>query len=379
MKKLNKVLETSIKSSYRTRYEYNLNDYKKNFILENDDGTEFFNNNMNNKREIIDNLGKDNYDDEENVIYSKRFYSEKNPNLDNKNLVINKFKNKEYMIDKNFNFQNTLNLKNKIDNIAEFEEIQKNNPYKSNLIHKSDGTKNLNLSDNDKNISNNPYRSNPNNFHETEKYQLNQTNESIFGDINFKKNILKKNNLPINNFSQLNYQFESFNVNEVLKTADNLGKNNYKNDKNYKRVDIPNKVFDIDKLRKTSNINFKDEKNDISTTDHNSDIYQDNNSFNINNSDLNKHYFIDNSHGEKNFLNTDINSFLHKKEEDSYDYLKNLLMKTQIEIQNFNNEFDNNSLDINLYKKNSNKNLYSDNKIMDIIPRKEPKPSKPII
>lgn len=413
MRKLNQVLETSIKSSYQTRYEYNLNDYKKNFninsysdyqisesnFIKENNSTNINKNYLISKNQMAD-LENDDLDyEEENVILSKKFYAEKNNNLNkNKHHII-----KSNLIDKNENFQNTLNLKNK-NNFAQFEEVEKIRPTKTelnkNFIKKNFNNKyfpkenaELNHSLSPKKeiyenvIKNNPYdidfdyNKDSLNVNKT----LNVTNMYQENNFNYHSNSINYKNKNSTNSSS---NFVGFNVENVLKTADNINKNKNGKDAINKRIEVPSNVYDIQKLKKVNN--YSNQKDDCFDEISSSDF------FSAEDKNFSKNQ--DNIYSESNFKNN-INSNsnekpfnLKKKDEDEFDYLKNLLMKTQMDIQNFNDEFDdkNKSLTNNKIQKNTlnsfssnynninkSNNFYDQGSTQDRLPRKEPKPTKP--
>lgn len=387
MRKLNQVLETSIKSSYRTRYEYNLNDYKKNFETNNynqinnfdDNGKLIEDYNGDKNDDFSKNIVED-FEDDDNIILSKRFYAEKNTN---KNKKINNT-NKNNFVDKSDNFQNTINLRTKNNNFADFEEIEQivpkqtlidnnNNDFLNRKTHdKSKGQSRSNypnMNYNSNTFSNSAYNKNDENnenFDRKNDNKLSNFNQKRSSDI--KTNINRKMRSPINNFAELNHQFESFNLDDVLKTADNLGKNKQSIEVNNKRVEISNKIYDMNKLKKINSVDTT-HNNTFNKAYVKNDIYD------------NTHF---NSYSNTNYTNNS------KKGDDEFDYLKNLLMKTQMEIQNFNEEFDddvnshkiirNNSLNKVFNSSNNLKenNYYSDS-TKETIPRKQPKPQKPSI
>jgi len=423
MRKLNQVLETSIKSSYRTRYEYNLNDYKKNFQMEphqqqhNYLEEEAKENSENEKKKVVVKEEFDyNEDEEDNVILSKRFFAEKNPNLALKPTKPAKTFLAADNFDKSDKYQNTLNLQNKQNSFAEFEEVERiipqktalnNNNYKSNIVKtKADFQQQLTSAENktdysysNKNTNNNYSNKESakenvvkiNNDKLDNSYTKNYRNSYINNISNNSSNLNPNNKNPpsLNNFTQLNHQFESFNLGDVLKTADNISKN--KNTSgvehhNNKRVEITNKVYDIHKLKKM-NVSNPDENNILNNNFNNNkkDYFY---SANDNKNSLENDNY--NSYSDTNFTNNKNNNV--KKEADEFDYLKNLLMKTQMEIQNFNNEFDNNNnVDFNndfnrnsigksvYYSKNNNtqESIYNQDSAENTIPRKQPKPTKP--
>lgn len=386
MRKLNQVLETSIKSSYRTRYEYNLNDYKKNFqteTLKDHDSVDAVDDleSEKNSKKIVEN-----FDEDENVILSKRFFAEKNTNVAKKPTA-----HKASLTDKSDNYQNTLNLKNKQNNIAEFEEVERVSPKKTEL--KNNVVKNnvdfyQQKSLNNANYSNsnlNPHNNIGNTYNDDNFQNLNNLgapNNNIYKTYNSANNLNRKTIQPINNFAQLNHQFESFNLDDVLKTADNLSKNKKGVEVvNNKRVEIAQKVYDIQKLKKinTPNPNENGNFNNI-----NDDSIQ-NNFYSTADKNYNE-YDNYNTYSDTNFTNNN-----SKKEVDEFDYLKNLLMKTQMQIQNFNKEFDNDTDIKEFNRDNARKNNYSTeyqhqhdkiyilDSAKDTIPRKQPKPTKPVI
>ena len=405
MRKLNQVLETSIKSSYRTRYEYNLNDYKKNFQTESPKKPNYLDenyysekeieNNKNKNKNILEDYDYNNDDEENNVISSKRFFAEKNANLAKRPSTAAKVS----LADKSDNYQNTLIIKNKQNGFAQFEEVERISPKKTTLknnIVKTKAEFQQHPTPEDKIDYSFPYENDNSQYskavsinNNTNKNEVfNQNYSTTYGNTFSSSNVIsnsselnRKTNLPSNNFAQLNYQFESFNLDNVLKTADDLSKYNKGGvEINNKRVEIANKVYDIQKLKKIQvpNVNKKNnlknndnfmQSNLYSTTDKN--LYENDNF---------------NSYSETNFTNNNNNV---KTEDDEFDYLKNLLMKTQMEIQNFNNEFDyaGDSNDFNrnrtggslYYTNNRQENIYVPDSTKDFIPRKQPKPTKPNI
>ena len=390
MRKLNQVLETSIKSSYRTRYEYNLNDYKKNFETASykesnylDEKDNFDKGNININAESSSKNIVEDFQEEDNVISSKRFFAEKNSNF-----TKNPKNEKNNFVDKSYNYKNTINLKNKNNRFADFEEVERMSPKKTslnnNLVKSKEKdfqpktTYNTDYSYTNQ-ISNSPKINNQNDFESTNNGNANFNNnnnqkaKNTF-DLNSKKNH------PITNFAELNHQFESFNLDDVLKTADTLSKNKKSVKVDNRRVEISYKVYDIQNLKKINVANPKGNNSNNNTPNNDylptkfysatdKKIY-DNDNFN--------------TYSDTNFTNNS------KKEEDEFDYLKNLLMKTQMEIQNFNQEFDNDCDFKNIYRNKSEKNpKYSsfkpDDKLhfpdseKDTFPRKQAKPTKPVI
>lgn len=449
MKKLNEVLETSIKSSYRMRYEFNLNDYKKNFTSElnipkyeiKEYDTDHNNTSLRkNLSEANEHELKNRYEyknsNSEIAHYanqdplSKKFYSEKNGDLKKNNTISTK-KNSHKTENNNNNnnnftkeekFQYAYNLNNNTNsNFAAFENCE--NDYQNNVVNKKSKGNNseynqilaegdemnendfneINYVNNNKNIQNIQNFQEPTfrNTHFIDKPNNAIYNSNICDDVNYNNyNVGKHKNPKISNH-KINNNYQSFNVDKVLKTADEIGKSkeniitkNIK-DENRKRIEIPRKVYDMQKIEKK---NFdKDNKGYFySELEQNKDEYYYNSLKNYEIEDINETNLMNNTYFSPNASNPK-----GKKEEDEFDYIKNLLVKTQIDIQSFNKEFDNESGDIKNYSnmnrnhnsknnfknkeenqsinKYENNNIYVQDTLQEHLPRKQPKPVKPFL